>query len=69
MKIKLSHFILKRGQIMYKDCHINYIEHSLKSLKYPKFFILDARKKLFRYFHDWSRGRPDGSLFNSYTEM
>ena len=29
----------------YLDEKFNYIEHSLKSLKYPRFYILNARKK------------------------
>ena len=31
--------------LQYLDEEFEYIEHSLKSLKYPKFFILNARKK------------------------
>ena len=42
----------------YLNKEFEYIKHSLKSLKYPKFLILKARKKLLRYTHQINQRKP-----------
>ena len=46
----------------YLEDEFRYIEHSLKSLKYPKFFILNAREKKTLHIHSANKLNKDMSI-------
>ena len=48
----------------YLDEEFEYTEHSIKNLKCRKVFILNARKKLFRYTHQINLGKTTPLLLS-----